>query len=555
MTLDRSGEEASALREYLRLLRRGKWTVILTVVVAVALMAAYIVHKTPIYQATAQLELTPQVSSAVLQANNASINSAASLVDVPTEIQVIESQSVADRVARTVPGAPPVSVSQVGTTNVVNLAVRSPDRVLAASAANAYATEFIASQADASSSALSNAIQVLQARTATLQHAVQSIETQLSKAVGGPQAQSLQSQLSSLEQTQTVLREEMTVYETAAALTTGGGQVVTAARIPGTPVVPKPAEYLVLALILGLAGGIGLAFLREQLDDKVRFLDDVERALGPVPALGTVPPIARKHAGGMLVARDDTHSPAAEAYRVLRTAIEFVRVGHSIKLVQITSPGPGDGKTTTLANLGVILAQAGHRVIAIDCDLRRPWLHTLFDVPNAIGFTSVLLGEVAPTDALLPARDIPGLRVLPSGPVPPFPSELLSTSSSTELLRTLADDCDVVLIDSPPVLPVADAAVLAGQVDAVILVGSAGYSTRRDVSVAVSRLEKVHAPLRGFILNRAVDRSGAYDRYGYYGAYAADDQPQRSQPSHGDSAWESTVQAASSSGRTGDRAV
>jgi capsular exopolysaccharide synthesis family protein len=206
----------------------------------------------------------------------------------------------------------------------------------------------------------------------------------------------------------------------------------------------------------------------------------------------------------------------AEAYRSLRTSIQFLSLDRSIKSIQFTSPGASEGKTTTLANVAVAIAQAGQRVVVVCCDLRRPRLHEFFNMSNQVGFTSVLLGDATLREALQPVPGLEGLQILASGQIPPNPSELLSSARTAELLSTLADYADIVLIDSPPVLPVTDAVVLAGQVDATVLVAAAGRSTQSHVSRALEVLGRVEAPIAGLVLNRASESvSFSYYRYAY----------------------------------------
>lgn len=208
----------------------------------------------------------------------------------------------------------------------------------------------------------------------------------------------------------------------------------------------------------------------------------------------------------------DPRSPAAEAFRTLRTNIQFSSLDRELRTILVTSPGPREGKSTVLANLAVALAETGRRVIAVDCDLRRPALHQLFGVPHAAGITSVMLEDDPQT---LPLQDtiVPGLRLLASGPLPPNPSELLGSQRFNRVLDLLKREGDVVLFDAPPVLGVADAAVLAARLDGVLLVASAG-KTRRDLARrARQQLERVNARIIGVVLNNArVDRS----LYQYY---------------------------------------
>jgi polysaccharide biosynthesis transport protein len=297
--------------------------------------------------------------------------------------------------------------------------------------------------------------------------------------------------------------------------------VVNQAGTPDEPVRPKPLRNAILALVVGLVIGVGLAFLREQLDDTVKDKDDLERATGGLNVLALVPLVGtwkdRAHPEVVSLVQPTSH--AAEAYRSLRTSVQFIGLDHPVEVIQLTSPNAAEGKTTTLANLGVALANSGQRVIVVCCDLRRPRIHEFFGLDNTIGFTSVLLGELPQSAALQPVPGQSGLSLMASGPPPPNPSELLASRRTGEVLVALKSECDVVLVDSPPVLPVTDAIVLSRAVDATILVGTAGRTTKKEYHRSVELLEQVDAPLIGSVLN-GVDSEDLYGfgyGYGYYG--------------------------------------
>jgi non-specific protein-tyrosine kinase len=215
-------------------------------------------------------------------------------------------------------------------------------------------------------------------------------------------------------------------------------------------------------------------------------------------------------------------SSASEAYRSLRTAIGFIGLDKPLRVIQVTSPSAAEGKTTTIANLAVALANVGKKVVVVDCDLRRPRIHTFFGIPNEVGFTSVLLGEVPLANAAQ-AVGRRHLMLLASGQLPPNPSELLSSTRTAQVLATLQAEADVVLVDSPPVLPVTDSAVLSAHVDATLLVIRAGVTTRRQLTRAVEVLEQVAAPLVGTVLNgvTADEGYGYTYNYGYYNSAQA----------------------------------
>jgi non-specific protein-tyrosine kinase len=208
----------------------------------------------------------------------------------------------------------------------------------------------------------------------------------------------------------------------------------------------------------------------------------------------------------------DPRSPVAEAYRSLRTNLEFSSLDEPLRTMVVTSPAPEAGKSTTLANLAVTLAQAGKQVILVDCDLRRPSLHDIFGVPNATGLTSVILDDITSTPPLR-ETGVAGLRLLTSGPLPPNPAELLGSRRMAGLIQTLREQADMVLFDAPPVIAVTDAAILASQVDGVLLVLNAGVTRREHAQRARAALDKVNARLVGTVLNNVkLDTS----LYGYY---------------------------------------
>jgi non-specific protein-tyrosine kinase len=204
-----------------------------------------------------------------------------------------------------------------------------------------------------------------------------------------------------------------------------------------------------------------------------------------------------------LITLTDPRSPLSEAYRTLRTNLEFFSLDEPIRTLVVTSPGAEEGKSTVLANLAVALAQGGKQVILIDCDLRRPTQHELFGLDNATGLTTMMLDEAAQSD--LPLRETPvdGLRLLPAGPSPPNPAELLGSRRMKETTAALLERADVLLFDAPPVLVVTDALVLAVQVDGVLLAVKAGATKREHVQQAKERLERVNARIVGAVLNDA----------------------------------------------------
>jgi capsular exopolysaccharide synthesis family protein len=202
-----------------------------------------------------------------------------------------------------------------------------------------------------------------------------------------------------------------------------------------------------------------------------------------------------------LITLADPRSPISEAYRTLRTNLDFSSLDKPIKTMLVTSAGPEEGKSTVLANLAVTTAQAGRKVILVDCDLRRPTLHNIFNLKNDLGLTTMVVEDAAMGSPPLQDTGVEGLQLVSSGPLPPNPSELLGSRRMEEIIAALLEQADVVLFDAPPVVAVTDAAVLATKVDGVLLVINAGGTKRDYARAAKARLEKVNANLLGAVLN------------------------------------------------------
>ncbi len=298
--------------------------------------------------------------------------------------------------------------------------------------------------------------------------------------------------------------------------------IVEPAELPAEPVGAGTLRTLAVVAAVSLVLAAGVAYLLSYLDDTLKDPNDVQRALG-LTTLGMVPTVEGGADRQEVVMLAEKHSAATEAYRVLRTNLQFAAVDHPLRTLLVTSPAPSEGKSVTAANLAVALAQAGRRVIIVDADLHRPRVHRLFGLSNNEGLTSAVLAEQLTVDGLLKATRVPGLQVLTSGPIPPNPTELVGSARMRDMLGLLSAQADVVVVDSPPVVILADAAVLATQVDGALLVLEAAQ-TRRDVAQrAVEQLRGVKAHVVGALLNRVPMRGSGY--YYYYHYYSKGYQP------------------------------
>jgi succinoglycan biosynthesis transport protein ExoP len=295
---------------------------------------------------------------------------------------------------------------------------------------------------------------------------------------------------------------------------------LSAADVADAVVVAEPARapqgpaghrmlYVLVAAAVGMAIGVAMAFLLEYLNDKIETLEDVSETLG-LSTVGTIAQLTNGDSKLVMVAQP--HSPVAEAFRVLATNVRFSSVNHPLRTLLVTSPNPQEGKSTTTANLAAAMAETGLRVVAVDADLRHPRLHKFFGLEARKGLTASLVE--GNTDGNLQSSVVEGLRVLASGALPANPTWLTGSQRMRELLEELTEMADLVLIDSPPILHLADTAVLAQAVDGVLLVLLAGHTRTQDAQSAVKSLHQVGANLVGVVLNAAPIGKGSY--YSYY---------------------------------------
>jgi succinoglycan biosynthesis transport protein ExoP len=308
-------------------------------------------------------------------------------------------------------------------------------------------------------------------------------------------------------------------------------------KLPREPIGPPRLRNIAIAFLLSLLAGIGLAFLLDYLDDTLKTVEDVDRyihlpALALIPATRNSDRVRLKGRGtndgpetNALALIDDVRSPVAESYRHLRTSLLLSSAGQPPKSILVTSSQPSEGKTTTAVNTAVMLAQTGAEVVIIDCDLRRPRLHSHFGISNARGVTNYLSGESNIDELLQPYEKLPNLKLLPSGPVPPNPAELLGSDEMRKLLAHLGERGRFahIVIDSPPAISFTDASILSTLVDGVMLVVHGGRSSRAVVRRAKQQLMDVGAHIFGIVLNNVKLESQDYYYYaGYYSSYYPD---------------------------------
>jgi capsular exopolysaccharide synthesis family protein len=296
-------------------------------------------------------------------------------------------------------------------------------------------------------------------------------------------------------------------------------RILDRARSSGIPLRPDPKKNGALALLIGLLGGIALAFVAEYLDTSITSQEQVEEKLG-LAFLGIIPSIPSNKDGTPqdLIVQSQPKSAVAECLRAVRTNLLFMSPEKPLKTILVTSSGPQEGKTTTATSLAVTMTASGNRVLLVDADMRRPRVHRIFGLSNDKGLSSLILGDGTLRE-LVQDTHIPNLSVLPCGPVPPNPAELLHTASFRRVLLEMAASFDRVIIDSPPIGVVADAVVVSTQVDGCLIVLKAGRTSRDVARHAVKQLRDVNAPLFGAVLNDLDLEDQKYGQYSYYYRY------------------------------------
>lgn len=475
-----------SLRDYGRVVSRRKWIVVCAVLTSVFAAVLFSSLQTSIYEADTEILIEPRDGAGLFEDRASSVNNRS----IQTEIRVIEGAAVRARVQENLgldTEPPEVVASSIQDTDVIRLTVRDANAANAQIYANAYAEAYIEVRREQSSAELT-------AAAAEVEIAIGELQTQLdSLEVRDPRRDLLAEQLVSFKTTLDQIRVDT-------ALLTGGAIAIKPAQFPASPVEPTPARSVALAAVVGLLLGLGAAFLVDYLDDKVRTPQDLERLTAE--SVLAVVPVDPPPDDRPITISEPSHA-RSEAYRGLRTNIQFRGLDDQLRVIQVTSSLAGEGKTTTASNLAVVLAQAGQRVALVDGDLRRPRLHEMFSVAQSPGLTDLLLGA-APRDVVnhVALGDNAQLSLYCSGVAPANPSELLGGRRMRQLLSDMGGHYDYVIVDSAPLLPVSDSLVLANLVDGVVVVVQAGRVTEANVVDSLSRLSRVAGPMLGLVINQ-----------------------------------------------------
>ena len=527
--MDAGEDTGLTLRAYLGVLWRRKWLVAAVVVAATVAAFFFSWRQTSQYVATSTLIYEKQLDVANPLTGNTNTDVNERNLELESVGDVIASPDMRQRAetlllergvsspSYSVSSSTNADVQSDSPRNTVKIEAISGDAAVAAAVANAYADAYVAWRGEQMQAQVSKAIVAMERKLGAYTKAEQTSSDYLI----------LQQRLSDLE----ILR----------ATATGNYRVLSPAEVPAEPFAPRPLRSAVLGFGVGLLAAVGLAFLIEQFDTRLREPDDVAETLSS-PILARIPRVPKRELQeDRLVCLSRPNGQAAEAFRLLRTNLEFMSVDHDVRSLVLTSCVQGEGKSVTVANLAVAMAVAGKRVVVVDGDLRRPQMHTFFGLKNAAGVSTVVTGRTPLTDALQPFTPSVGLeealalrgpdggtladaadgavaldlRVLTSGPVPPNPGEIVSSHVFGEIIARLARDADIVLVDSPAMLAVGDTVALCSKVDGFVFLVELNVARRPQLERAAEQFSRLPSRLLGVVVARGKEKAGGY--YYYYG--------------------------------------
>lgn len=527
------------LRDYLGFARKWAWLIVLLTLLAAAASYAYSLRIPPTYRAETTLFVGQQqpngnvTPSDVFSSNNLA-QAYSLLVTQPPILQATADtlkiadgwQSLYFRVSASASGA-----------QLIRITATSNNAVQAKQIAEELARQLILQspvsqqqqQAEEQRTFVSNQQAILRQQIETAQSKLAQLNNQATLENDPVKLADLNQRIAALQSKVDVWQKN---YADLSALLNQGSDkfltILAPAQVPASPISPDISRNVLLAALAGAALAVAIGYLWDYLDDTLKSGEDVERELN-LSALGAITRISRlqKPDDGLITAKHP-RSPISEAYRVLRTNLRFSGIENPSGALLVTSPGPGEGKTTTAANLAVTLAQAGKRVVLVDTDLRRPSVHKIFGMPNSLGLTSLFLDDAPRLNVVLQPTEIPGLRVLPSGPIPPNPAEMLDSKLMSEILKALRAESDMVVLDSPPALAVADASIIGSRCSGAILVVDSGKTRTEMARHAVQVLTRTNIKVVGLVLNKMGARRAS--DYGYYYYYSSEDKKKERRP-------------------------
>lgn len=510
------------LRDYLNVIRTRRGIIVLaTVIVAVVALAVSLVQPR-VYAAQTKVLISEKDTGAALFGTVLPELSSQPERALQTQVQLVEVRPVAEATVKKLglqitPDRllERIDVSAIGQTNVIAIEVTAPSAREARDIANTMAEEYVLASRDRKRASIREAADEVEQRLDQTREDILALGRRVTQS---GRSDELAAELQIATDTFSTLAEKYEQLRINERLESGSGAVVQAAVINVEPISPNIPRNVLVGAIVGLVLGLGIAFLNNYLDNTIKSTEEAEKIYGAT-VLGIVP-IDKLDKGTKrrLTIVEAPGSASSEAYRVIRNSLDFINFENNLKSLLITSAAPAEGKSTVAANLAMSLAQSGKKVVLVSCDFRRPTTDQFFSVNNEIGLSEVLLG----THPLKSALQRPGdeqLLVLTAGKMPPNPNELLGSLKMQEVIKSLEEWADWVIVDTPPILAVADPVSVARWVDGVLMVSKAGVTTRDAALRAVELIGKVGARVIGVAvwgLDDAKNRLGYGYGYGHY---------------------------------------
>lgn len=515
-------EEGLDLREYLALLWHWAWLIALVALLCGGVAYFVSIRMTPYYQAVTTVLVNEAPGTKTMDNSSVALSERLTstysemIVKEPVLAEVIErlGLSITSEALQTM-----VRVSPVKDTQLIRVSVESTDPGAAAAIANALVQVFGEQIKEIQTNRFAQSKGSLETQLVDIEKQIALYSAAASNTSSELEKERLDSKVAQYREIYSNLLLSYEQVRLSEAQTISSVVQIEPAMIPKLPVRPDIFKNTLQAALVGLVLAAGVLIAREILDDTLKTPDDITRHLG-LPVLGVINHYTTSE--GVLITESQPRSPTAEAFRTLRTNVNYASVDRPVNTLMVTSAEPGDGKTSIISNLAVVMAQNDNRVTLIDCDLRHPMIHRRFGLQNRQGISRLFYQPSEQLNGSCQRTQVDNLSILTTGHLPPNPAELLGSKRMQAILGMVLENADIVLIDTPPILAVTDASVLAPFVDGVLLVVRPGKTHISAVYQTVEQLRHVNARLLGVVLNNIDLRGSHYShRYHYYRDYSA----------------------------------
>lgn len=522
ISTDETNEENLEIWKLLSLFWHWAWLIALVAIVAAAVAYLVSMKLTPYYESSTTLLVNEAPATKTTDYNSVMMSEQLT----STYSQMIAKDTILTEVINqlslvmtTEELGKRVTVTPVRDSQLIQVSVETTDSQLSAEIANTIASVFSIRIQEIQSQRFAQSKASLEQQLADIETQISSYEVQQGDTISQEERDRLEVKVSQYREIYANLLQSYESVRLSEAQSVSSVVQVETARSDPKAVKPKTAQNVLLAALAGVLVAAGAVGARETLDDTVKSPDDIHRKFG-VPVLGVINHL--KGMNGYPITEEEPHSPTAEAYRTLRTNVEYASVDKPVRTLMVTSAEPGEGKTTTITNLAIVFAQSGKQVTVVDCDLRHPRTHISFRLNNRKGISNLFAQPSTMMDGARQPSSVENLWVVTAGQLPPNPAELLGSQKMKLILQALLQQADLVMVDTPPTLAVTDAAVLASSMDGVLIVVKPGKTRENALMQTIKQLKQVRANILGVVLNDVNPTGSAYGyHYKYYRNYAA----------------------------------